>query len=103
MNTRRQKIEPIDSQKLLAFYTLAQVNSFTEAGRLLRLTQSAVSHAVARLESDLETRLVWRGWRTSTLTKAGVVLLRHAEAIFGEMQRTRESMEAFRDPPSSGQ
>ncbi|AHF91967.1 LysR family transcriptional regulator [Opitutaceae bacterium TAV5] len=91
--TGRREARVIDSRRLLAFWTLAQVGSFTETGRLLGLTQSAVSRDILWLEDDLGARLFRRLWRSSTLTKAGVALLLHAEVILGEMHRIRESME----------
>jgi hypothetical protein len=43
----------IDSRQLRAFICLARSGSFTQAGRELHLTQSAISHAIKSLENDL--------------------------------------------------
>ncbi|EIQ01157.1 transcriptional regulator [Opitutaceae bacterium TAV1] len=86
--------DPIDSRRLLAFYTLAQVNSFTEAGRLLGRTQSAISHAILGLERELGTRLFRRHRIRSTLTEAGEQLLAHAVRILAHMQQAREEIRA---------
>ncbi|EIQ01029.1 transcriptional regulator [Opitutaceae bacterium TAV1] len=82
----------IDSKKLLAFYTLSQVLSFTVTASELNLTQSAISHAIAGLEKDLGVRLFNRLGRTVTITEAGSCLLVHTKAILEEMTRTRESL-----------
>ncbi len=44
---------PIDTRQLRAFVCLARSGSFTQAGRELHLTQSAISHAIKSLETDL--------------------------------------------------
>ena len=41
----------LDLPQLRTFYTLAQTGSFTACARRLHRTQSAVSHAMAKLES----------------------------------------------------
>lgn len=84
-----RRFEVINSQQLLAFRTLAQSLSFTETGRELNLTQSAVTHEMNALERDLGIRLVSRlSLRRggNTLTPAGEQLLRHAKVILREME-----------------
>ncbi|MDR1282486.1 MAG: LysR family transcriptional regulator [Opitutaceae bacterium] len=100
--TGRREARVIDNRKLLAFWTLAQVGNFTETGRLLGLMQSAVSQAIIGLENDVGAPLFRRHGRRSTLTKAGRVLLPHAEAILGEMHSIRESMRTASEEAGRG-
>ena len=44
---------PLDSRQLRAFATLARTASFTQTARELHLTQSAISHSMKALESDV--------------------------------------------------
>jgi hypothetical protein len=44
---------PVDSRQLCAFYYVARSGSFTEGGRALHLSQSAVSRAIQALEDDV--------------------------------------------------
>ena len=53
----------LDSRRLLAFATLAQIGSFTLAAKELHLTQSAVSHTIKALEDELGLRLFERRGR----------------------------------------
>jgi len=86
----------LDSRKLLAFATLARRGSFTLTARDLHLTQSAVSHAIKSLESDLGCRLFDRLGRTARLTVHGQQLLVRADSILEEMQKARSELLALR-------
>lgn len=84
--------QPLDSRQLRAFATLARTGSFTATGRELFLSQSAISHAMRALESDVGCRLLDRVGRKVTLTLAGEQLLAHATKILAEMSGAREAL-----------
>jgi DNA-binding transcriptional LysR family regulator len=84
---------PIDSQQLQAFAILARNGSFTQTARELFLTQSAISHSIKALESDVGCRLLDRVGRKVTLTQAGEHLLKHAERVLAELRSAREGLE----------
>lgn len=86
---------PLDSRQLLAFAALARCQSFTLAAKELFLTQSAVSHAIKALETDVGSRLVDRGSRRVLLTQAGEQFLRHTEKILREMEAARAGLDAL--------
>ena len=83
---------PLDSRQLRAFATLARTSSFTLAAKELFLSQSAVSHSMKALESDIGCRLFDRVGKKVLLTQAGEQLLAHADKILGEMSEARESI-----------
>src|ERR1700710_2346811 len=85
----------IDSRQLRAFTVLAHEGSFTQAGKALHLTQSAVSHAIRALEEDLGCQLFLRQGRRVFLTPHGRELLSHAEAVQKEMSQARASLGAL--------
>ena len=72
--------------------------SFGRAATRLGYTQSAVSQQIATLERSVGERLLERpgGPRPVSLTPAGVVLLRHAEAIVARLEAARADIEAIR-------
>lgn len=86
---------PLDSRQLLAFAALARCQSFTRAAKELFLTQSAVSHAIKALETELGSRLVDRAGRRVLLTQAGEQFLRHTEKILREMDAARAGLDAL--------
>ncbi len=83
---------PIDSRQLHAYLILARTGSFTQTARELFLTQSAVSHSIKSLETDMGCRLFDRVGKTVMLTQAGEQLLPHAERILREMEQARTGM-----------
>jgi DNA-binding transcriptional LysR family regulator len=85
--------QPLDTRQLRAFVTLARRGSFTVAARELHLSQSAVSHSMKALETDLGCRLFDRMSKKVLLTQAGEHLLQHADKILLEMAAARESIQ----------
>jgi len=82
-------LETIDSRQLLAFCTLVQTGSFTETAKILSLTQSAISHSVKNLETDLRCQLVTRTGRKINITEDGEELYKDAQNILNQMQGVR--------------
>jgi DNA-binding transcriptional LysR family regulator len=85
----------LDSRQLRAFTVLAREGSFTQAGRSLHLTQSAISHAIRTLENDLGCQLFLRQGKRVFLTHHGRELLRHAESIQTQMAQARAGLGAL--------
>lgn len=93
-------MEPLlDSRQLRAFTVLAREGSFTKAGEALHLTQSAISHAIRALETDLGCQLFHRQGRRVFLTHHGRELLTHADAIQSRMAQARASLGALDQAP----
>jgi DNA-binding transcriptional LysR family regulator len=84
---------PLDSRQLHAFSILARTGSFTQTARELFLTQSAVSHSMKSLETDVGCRLLDRLGKKVSLTQAGEQLLVHAERVLEEMSLARAGLE----------
>ena len=63
--------------QLLAFIWSTECGSFSAAARVHKITPSAVSKLISRLEDRLQVRLFQRGSRVLTLTEEGRRL--HAE------------------------
>lgn len=74
------------------FVLAAQTRSFTEAGRRLELSASAVGKAIARLEADLGVRLFHRSTRAITLTAEGALFLERCHRIFAEYEVARHEL-----------
>jgi DNA-binding transcriptional LysR family regulator len=91
--------QAIDTRQLRAFVSLAHSGSFTQAGRELHLTQSAISHAIKALETDLAAQLFHRQGKSVHLTHAGRELLPHAETILKAMSQARASLLALDQTP----
>jgi LysR family transcriptional regulator, low CO2-responsive transcriptional regulator len=71
-----------DVHALKVFVSVAQNLSFTRAAESLFLTQSAVSHQIARMERVLGVTLFARIGRRVELTRAGQTLLAQSRRVF---------------------
>jgi DNA-binding transcriptional LysR family regulator len=77
----------LDPRRLLTFREVARQRSFSRAGKLLSLTQPAVSQQIRSLEQQLGERLIRRGRPGEfALTRTGEVLLVHAEALASQLE-----------------
>lgn len=79
----------LDSRQLLAARVLADTGSFTLAGQHLCLTQSAVSHAIKALETEVECQLFVRSGKGVTVTPAGKHFLQYTDRILEQMETAR--------------
>ncbi|MEV7089736.1 LysR family transcriptional regulator [Streptomyces sp. NPDC093085] len=92
----------IEVQRLALLREVAHRGSFARAAQALRMTPSAVSQQMAALERAAGLRLFERSTRGVTLTPAGQVLARTADAVHGELHRAHRTLAHLRDQgPSS--
>jgi LysR family transcriptional regulator, transcriptional activator of the cysJI operon len=68
--------------RLKVFYTVSQKLSFTKAAEALFISQPAVTKHIKELEEQLGTSLFKRNGSNITLTRAGQILVKHAQHIF---------------------
>ncbi len=71
---------------LRTFVAVAEARSFTAAAKTLRVPTSSVSRAIARLESDLHSKLFERSTRKTALSAAGRVYYEHARVALGALE-----------------
>jgi DNA-binding transcriptional LysR family regulator len=76
----------MDWDKLKVFHAAAEAGSFTHAGDMLRMSQSAVSRQVSALEKDLGIALFHRHARGLVLTEQGEMLFRTAAEVMNKLQ-----------------
>src|SRR5438132_4156619 len=82
----------MDPRRLLTFRTVARERSFSRAAETLSLSQPSVSHQVAQLETEIGLRLMDRGRGGLRLTRAGTVLLEHADHIAWRLEMADEQI-----------
>ncbi|MEO3784055.1 LysR family transcriptional regulator [Actinocorallia sp. B10E7] len=70
----------------------ARCGSFSMAAERLGYTQSAVSRQIALMEQAAGRPLFERQARGVRMTAAGRIVVRHAEAVLGELAATREDL-----------
>ncbi|HEY5933219.1 MAG TPA: LysR family transcriptional regulator [Kofleriaceae bacterium] len=89
-----------DLSDLLMFLEVARERSFTKAAKKLGLSQSAISHAVQRLEQSMGVRLLARTTRSVLPTHAGEHLLNTAGPRLEEVQAEMSALSAMSDKPA---
>lgn len=82
---------------LRAFLLVAQTGSFTKAGAMLGVSQSAVSHAMRGLEERLKIKLFHRTTRSISTTEAGERLFQRISPLFDDIDREINELGEFRN------
>jgi DNA-binding transcriptional LysR family regulator len=85
-----------DLYDLAAFAVVAERGSFTRAAAELRMSQSALSHAMKALEERLGVRLLSRTTRSVSTTEAGETLLRSLRPALDEIISSVDAVGALR-------
>jgi DNA-binding transcriptional LysR family regulator len=87
----------LELRHLAALEAVGRTRSFGRAARELGYTQSAVSQQIAQLERVVGQQLVDRpgGPKPVSLTEAGTLLLRHADAIVAQLDAAQADMAAL--------
>jgi DNA-binding transcriptional LysR family regulator len=82
-------LDPITLDQLRMLVAVVDQGSFSAAARALQRVQSAVSTAMANLETQLGVPLWDRDQRAATLTDAGRAVLTRARAVLAEVDALR--------------
>lgn len=90
----------MDLRQLRYFVGIVQAGSLSRAADQLRVAQSALSHHLASLESELCKQLVTRGAKGITPTEAGSVFYRHAAAILRQVENATQEVSSKPNVPS---
>lgn len=86
----------MDLYQLKTFFFLGKIKHFTKTAQALFVTQSAVSHAVKKLETSVGTPLIERKGRAIDLTEAGQSLFRSCEKIFYEIEKADQEISHYK-------
>lgn len=79
------------------FYHAAKLESFSQAGQKLFISQSAVSQAVKSLEDKMGCQLFVRKTRSVGLTKEGEILFRHVEQAYNFIKSAESKVLELQD------
>jgi DNA-binding transcriptional LysR family regulator len=82
-------------RQLRVFVAVAQHGSFSQAGQIIGLSQSAVSHSIKELEAEMGIRLLDRTTREVFLTHAGQQLANRLARLLEELNTTLLDARSF--------
>jgi DNA-binding transcriptional LysR family regulator len=89
----------MDWDKLRIFHAVASAGSFTHAGQMLTLSQSAVSRQISALEEEIATPLFQRHARGLTLTDEGEMLYSAVSDVLARLAAAEESLKNAQAAP----
>lgn len=84
----------MELEQLRIFLAVAESSSFTGAAKLLFVSHSTTSRAVAALEAELGVRLFNRDRRSVELTEAGRVLCAESEKLLQAAETAAAAVKA---------
>ncbi len=83
---------PFDLYELSLFHLVVKQGSFTKAGELAGLTQSAITRQIQSMELSLGIKLLERTTRRLTATPAGAFLLQESANLLGSVDSVLERL-----------
>jgi DNA-binding transcriptional LysR family regulator len=81
-----------------AFVKAAELRNFSEVGRQMGISSSAVGKAISRLEERLGVRLFHRSTRSVTLTPEGQLFLSRCQRVVEELEAAEAELSAASSP-----
>ncbi len=81
------------------FAKVVELGSFTAAARQLHLSVSSISQIVAKLEDELQVKLLNRSTRSLGLTEAGKIYYQGCRRMLAEASQVHEQLYAFNNTP----
>lgn len=91
----------MDEQTLRVFLTLCETENMRDAAATLRVNQSNVSRAIARLEAELDTELFTRHGRRLSLNRAGAAFRADASDIVERYEIGRRHLSQVTGPATA--
>ena len=82
-------------QQLRTFVQVAEHRSFSEAARVLGISQPAVTMQIQALETDVGAMLLDRRYRKVELTEAGRVLIPFARTVLGDIDEAYAAIDGL--------
>lgn len=86
-------------KRMSVFAKVVEMGSFTAAARQLQMSVSSISQIVARLEDELQVKLLNRSTRSLALTEAGKIYYQGCRRMLHEAQDVHEQLYAFNNTP----
>jgi len=89
-----------DAAPVTSATLFSKMGFITRAGKRLRVSPSAISHAMRSLEENIGVRLLSRTTRSVTTTDAGNYLLARLRPAVSEIHEAVNQVSGFRDQPA---
>lgn len=87
-------------KRMSVFARVVELGSFTAAARQLQMSVSSISQTVAKLEDELQVKLLNRSTRSLGLTEAGKIYYQGCRRMLFEVQMSMSSCTRLTIRPS---
>ena len=87
----------MELRQLRYFLKVAELLNFSEASKVLYVTQSTLSQQIKQLETELNTTLFERNSHEVTLTEAGQKLVEYAQKVVIDADICQQKMTDLKD------
>ena len=89
----------IEIRDLLTFTKIVELESLTQAGRVLGVPKSTISRRMTRLEDHLGAQLVRRNTHKVTLTQQGMLFYEYSQRCLGLIRDGERAIQSQNDNP----
>ncbi|WP_226571755.1 HTH-type transcriptional activator AaeR [Mangrovibacter yixingensis] len=86
-------------KRMSVFAKVVELGSFTAAARQLQMSVSSISQTIAKLENELQVKLLNRSTRSLGLTEAGKIYYQGCRRMLHEAREVHEQLYAFNNTP----
>ena len=89
----------VNWDRLRVFFAVAEAGSFTDAAKILRLSQPAVSRQISTLEREIDNTLFHRHHKGLVLTEVGEDVFKTTKHVLSEFEKMEERIVDLRGTP----
>src|SRR6478672_5638068 len=100
IHTRKDSLPVLEIRHLKSLIAIADCGTLSRAASRIHLTQSALSHQLRALEAHYRVRLIERGPRSVTLTRAGERMVAGARAVVEQIHEVERDVARLAHQPS---
>jgi DNA-binding transcriptional LysR family regulator len=86
-------------KRMSVFAKVVELGSFTAAARQLQMSVSSISQTIAKLENELQVKLLNRSTRSIGLTEAGKIYYQGCRRMLHEAREVHEQLYALNNTP----
>jgi len=97
-NWQSETIAMMNFNQLQYFCTLAKTEHYTNAAKILSITQPSLTHSIKELEKELGVCLFNKHGRNVKINQFGEFLYDRVSTILSDLEKTKNEMETMIDP-----
>lgn len=85
----------LNIKRIIHFHVISKAGGFTQAAQMLNTSQSNLTYSIAKLEQEINIKLINRTTRSFSLTEFGTIFAQRCERIVDEFDKLRELVDSY--------